>query len=160
MTDAQPAPPPAERKIAVDAFNLVWTLLEKTDRTDLETDRMIHAAHASRFHWEQVGTAVNLARGEWQCSRVYAVLGMAESALHHARRTLEICEENGIADFDVAYAYEALARAHAAAGSREDSSRYWDLAAGAAAGIAEKDDRDYFAQDLAKEPWYGCRDEG
>ena len=38
---------------------------------------MIHAAHASRFHWSRAEGAesVNLARGEWQCSRVYAVAG-------------------------------------------------------------------------------------
>ena len=47
---------------------------------------MIHAAHASRYHWSQVGEPVNVAHGEWQCSHVYAALGRAEPALHHARR--------------------------------------------------------------------------
>jgi hypothetical protein len=27
---------------------------------------MIHAAHASRYHWSRAGTTVNLGRGEWQ----------------------------------------------------------------------------------------------
>ena len=53
---------------------------------------MIHAAHASRYHWGEVGDDVNLARGEWQCSRVYAVLGRGEPALWHARRCVEIAE--------------------------------------------------------------------
>jgi hypothetical protein len=47
---------------------------------------MLHMAHASRFHWEQVGTPANLARGEWLCSRVYAVLRRPEPCLHHAAR--------------------------------------------------------------------------
>ena len=42
---------------------------------------MLHAAHASRFHWGEVGEPVNFARGEWQISRVYAVLGRPEPAI-------------------------------------------------------------------------------
>lgn len=39
----------AQRQAGVDCFNLVWELLAKPERTPAETDRMIHAAHASRF---------------------------------------------------------------------------------------------------------------
>ncbi len=85
------------RQLAVDLFNSVWTLLERTDRSTAEDDDMLHAAHASRHHWGEVGEPVNLARGEWQCSRVYAVLGRAEPALWHARRCLALCEELGSA---------------------------------------------------------------
>jgi DNA-binding transcriptional MerR regulator len=63
------------RQLAVDLFNHVWSLLETPDRTPMQDDEMLHAAHASRFHWGEVGEPANLARGEWQCSRVYAVLG-------------------------------------------------------------------------------------
>ena len=76
------------RQLAVDLFNSVWRLLERTDRTAAEDDEMLHAAHASRHHWGEVGERVNLARGEWQCSRVYAVLGRAEPAMWHAQRCL------------------------------------------------------------------------
>jgi len=61
-------------------FNLVWSLLDKKDRTKEEDDKMIHAAHASRFHWGEIGKPINLGRGEWQISRVYSVLNMPESA--------------------------------------------------------------------------------
>ena len=95
--------------------------METEDRTQAQDDRMLHMAHASRHHWEQVGTPANLARGEWLCSRVYAVLGRGEPSLHHARRVLELCEEHGIGDWDLAFAHEALARAHAVAGDRAAS---------------------------------------
>lgn len=62
------------RKFAVNSFNLVWSLLDKKDRTKEEDDKMVHAAHASRFHWGEIGTAVGFERGEWQISRVYSVL--------------------------------------------------------------------------------------
>lgn len=140
------------RKIAIDLFNFVWTLLDKPDRTVEDNDQMIHAAHASRYHWSQVGTAVNLARGEWQVSRVYAVLNRPEPAQYHARRCLDICLENQIGDFDLAYAYEALARASAIAGQPGECDRYLALARESGEKIAEKEDRDIFLNDLATVP--------
>ena len=113
---------------------------------------MLHAAHASRFHWGEVGEPVNFARGEWQVSRVYAVLGRSEPALFHARRCLEICRAHQIGDFDLAFAYEALARASAVAGRPDDAARYAELARQAGEQIAEQDDREIFFADLATVP--------
>ncbi|WP_448627995.1 MerR family transcriptional regulator [Geodermatophilus sp. URMC 64] len=152
-----PQPPPAasapeaadERRLAVDLFNGVWVLMETEDRTPAQDDRMVHMAHASRYHWEQAGTAVNLARGEWQCSRVYAVLGRAEPARHHARRVLEICQENGIGDWDLAFAHEALARAAAVAGDPEAVARHLADAREAAEHISDPEDRALLESDLA-----------
>jgi hypothetical protein len=132
-----------QRQLAVDLFNETWRLM----RTREDDDRMLHAAHASRFHWGEIGEPVNRARGEWQCSRVYVVLGRAEPALHHARRCLELCEEHGIGDFDLAYAYEGLARAHRLAGDPQADD--WKARAVAAReGIADTEDRDHFDEDL------------
>jgi DNA-binding transcriptional MerR regulator len=144
--------PATRRKLAVDLFNHTWTLLEKTDRTPDEIDEMIHSAHASRYHWGEVGERVNLARGEWQCSRVYAVLGRAEPALWHARRCVEINEAAGIADWDIASAYEAMARAYLAAGDLEQVAQWKAKASAALDGIAEKDDRDIIEGDIATLP--------
>jgi hypothetical protein len=139
------------RRLAADLFNRVWTLIEKPDRTPEQTDAMIHGAHASRHHWSHASGAgpQNLARGEWQCSRVYSVLGRGEPALWHARRVLEICESNGIGDWDLAFAFEALARAHAVAGNRQEAERQLVLARDAGAKIAEDDDRELLLSDLA-----------
>src|SRR4051812_15436843 len=100
------------RRLAVDLFNRTWELMDEPLRSAAQTDEMIHAAHASRYHWGVGGEPVNLARGEWQISRVYATLGRAEPALYHAQRSLDIVQANEIADFDLAFAHEALARAH------------------------------------------------
>ncbi|HEV8602308.1 MAG TPA: hypothetical protein VGQ68_02820 [Gaiellaceae bacterium] len=55
------------RRLGVDLFNEVWRLLESLD----DDDWMLHAAHASRFHWGEAPECgpENLARGEWQVSR-------------------------------------------------------------------------------------------
>jgi hypothetical protein len=158
--DASASPAPTEldtatrRQLARDLFNHTWTLLEKQDRTAAEDDEMIHSAHASRYHWGEVGVGepVNLARGEWQCSRVYAVLGRAEPALWHARRCLELNEAGGCADWDIASAYEAMARAYLTAGDPAEVAAWKARAVAALDGIADKDDRDLIEGDLATLP--------
>jgi hypothetical protein len=144
--------PELQKQIGIELFNYVWTLLEKEDRSARESDRMVDAAHASRLFWEEVGEPVNHARGEWQISRAYATVDRAEPALHHAQRCLELCEEHGIGDFDLAYAYEALARAHGIAGETERAARYKRQAREAGARIAERDDRDLLFGDLETLP--------
>ena len=146
--------PGAHRAIATALFNHVWTLIEKPDRSPTEDDEMIHAAHASRFHWGRAEGAqpANLARGEWQCSRVYAVLGRAEPAMWHARRCLAIVEDHEIGDFDLAAAYEALARASAVAEDPESVTAWKAKAIRALDAIADADDRGPIERDLATLP--------
>jgi DNA-binding transcriptional MerR regulator len=141
-----------ERQLAIRYFNSVWTLMEKEDRTTEDDDLMIHMAHASRYHWGQVGKPENLARGEWQVSRVYAVLRRAEPCLHHAQRVLDICLENGIADWDIAFAFEALARGHAIAGDSEAARAFTERALEAVDKIAEDEDRKIVLGDLETIP--------
>ena len=66
--------PEEERQLAVDLFNRAWTLMETDERTEEQDDELINTAHASAYHWTQVGTPANRARSEWQLSRVYTVL--------------------------------------------------------------------------------------
>jgi hypothetical protein len=142
----------SRRTLAVDLFNHVWTLLEIPHRTPEQDDAMLHAAHASRHHWGEIGQPVNLARGEWQCSRVYSVLGRAEPALWHARRCLAICEANGIAGWDIAAGYEALARAHLVAGDLDAVATWKAKAYEALAPVVDVDDRAVIEADLATLP--------
>jgi hypothetical protein len=136
------------RQWAVQLFNRVWELMDMEKRDQEDTDEMIHAVHASRYHWGMVGAPVNLARGEWQISRVYSVLQRPEPALYHARRCLEICLENKIGDFDLAFAYEALARASMVAGNPTEKTKYLELAHHVAAAVTEEDDRQILLNDL------------
>jgi hypothetical protein len=137
------------KRFAVDLFNLTWDLLDQEERTKEEDDRMLHAAHASRFHWGEIGTPLQFERGEWQISRVYAVLNRPQAALYHGQRCLDICAANQIGDFDIAFAYEALARAYAIAGDSEKSQEYVRLAEQAAEKIEDEGNRGYFMSELA-----------
>ena len=138
-----------ERQVAVDLFNHVWTLLETPERTSMQDDEMLHAAHASRHHWGNVGKPVNLARGEWQCSRVYAVLGRPEPALWHGDGASRCARSTGSAT--------STSRS---AGRRSPARRAWpaidrppakrsDRARKLSADIGEEEDRELLLSDLA-----------
>src|SRR5712691_1669171 len=130
----------AEQRVAAALFNQTWRLLEMESRTPEQDDEMMHCAHASRYHWGRVGQPVNLARGEWQISRVYAVLGRGEPATFHARRCLEIAQKHHLSAFDLAEAYEALARAALVRGDRPEGKRFAEEARRAGAGIMDTED--------------------
>lgn len=146
--------PETRRALAAGLFNRTWELLETTGRSAAQDDEMIHAAHASRYHWGEVGAPVNLARGEWQCARVYATLGRAEPALWHANRCLAILEasEGAIEDWDKPAAYEALARASAIAGDAAARDAWAARSREALEAVADPEDRRVIEGDLATLP--------
>ena len=113
-------------KLAKKLNNETWALLEKQDRTPSENDRMRCAAYGSCYHWLVVGTPVHHQRGEWLIARVHTVLGEPEAALQHAKRCLVLAVEHKeeMADFDLPYAYEAMARAYALAGDGPEARCY------------------------------------
>jgi hypothetical protein len=81
------------RKIGGKPYNHVWDLMEKKHRSNEEDAEMIRDAHASRFHWGEIGTPRNFTVGEWQIARVYSILGMSESALYHAKKSLTLAKK-------------------------------------------------------------------
>jgi len=151
---------PAERQqhehFGKKANGETWQLLEKTDRTPEEDERMVVAAHASYYHWLHAGTDVHRQRGEWMLAHVYTVLGREEAARHHAWRCLGLAERfpDEMKDFDVAYAHEAVARAAALAGDAETARRHYAMAEAQGARIADEEDRTIFLGDFRSEPWF------
>jgi hypothetical protein len=133
------------RRLGVDLFNETWRLMESRE----DDPRMVNCAHASAYHWSVAPECKpeNLARGEWLISRVYTVVARAEPALAHAEQCLELCERNALVDWDVAFAYEALARASRVAGDAEATRRFVELAR--SVEIADAEDRELLEKDLA-----------
>jgi hypothetical protein len=164
-TDTIEAGPGAEAGLDSDGhralgkalYQHVWSLLEVADRTPEQIDEMLYATHASAYHWLRGGgTLANRARSEWQIARVYSTLGRGEPALWHAGRCLELAEAAvtaGVADdWDVPAALEGLARAQAVAGDTAVAALTRSRAQAALAGIADPEDRELIAQDLATTP--------
>ena len=138
----------SHKQMAVELFNQTWDLIDQGDKDQAEIDRMIHASHASRYHWELAGGPVNIARGEWLISRVYALLQRKEPCLYHADRCLQVTLENDLKDFDLAFAYEAMARACDLVGDEVETAKYRTLAGEAGAEISDPKDREYFFSEL------------
>lgn len=149
----------AHRHFAVKFNGMTWDLLDKTDRTREEDEQMLYSAVASCRHWLEAGTAVHHQRGEWMISRVYSVLGIGDEAVRHGSRCLELTEEHAeeMADFDWAYAYEALARAHAIAGNGDKAQSYIELAERAGDSIADEESKGIFVADFDGGEWGGLR---
>jgi len=150
--------PEVHRRLGVDLFNFVWTLIEKPERSQAEDDEMLHATHASRWHWSKAAgsTTANLARGEWQCARVYSVLGRGEPALWHANRCLEQVEAatklGEAEEWDLPGAYEGLARANAIAGNRAEAETWRERAKAAIVLVENVHDREPIEQDINSLP--------
>jgi hypothetical protein len=83
---------------------------------------------------------------------VHVILGQADQALYHARRCNEIAEANedgSMESWDVPTSYEALARAHLAAGHREEAAHWAKLGREGTARIEDEDDRAVLESDFA-----------
>jgi hypothetical protein len=149
----------AHRHFAQSCNQHVWALVAKDERTPDEDTEMVDAAHASLFHWRYAGTGLHQQRGEWLISHVYALLGMGDNALRHAERCLALTATHQavMEDFDVAYAYLGMARAHAMLDHAADAQEYLTMAEAAGKAIVDDEDRDIFTTDLDSGNWYGLR---
>ena len=149
----------AHRYFAQSTNGRVWELLQKPSRSQAENDEMLHAAHACAFHWQFAGTALHQQRGEWLISHVHAVLRHGNEALRHAQRCFELTDTHRdvMKDFDVAYAFEGMARAQALLGDHRMAEEFLTLAQQAGNRIANEEDRSIFMGDFDGGEWYGLK---
>ncbi len=149
----------AHKYFAQSTNGRVWELLQKRDRSQAESDEMLHAAHACAYHWKFAGTAVHHQRGEWLISHVHVALGRGNEALRHAERCFELTESHRelMRDFDIAYAFEGLARAQGLLGDHKMAEEFLILAEQAGNAIANEEDRSIFMGDFDGGEWYGLR---
>ena len=67
---------------------------------------------------------------------------------------MHLTEKHRFKDFDLAYAYESLARTHAALGNIEEYQKFWHKAKEASDLIVGEEDKKIFAGDLETGPWF------
>jgi len=146
--------PEAHHYLGIEMNQQVWKLLAQEDR---DNRRMEHFALASLYHWEQSPkfAPINAQRGHWLLARVYAVLARSDEALLHAEKCMSLTRELDLKDFDLAYAHEGLARAHASAGNTDMAEEHYQLAAEAGEAITGDKDKEVFMGDLEGQPWFG-----
>ena len=141
-------PEAVHRYFSAFCFNLTWDLLDKPDRTTAENEAMIQACLASLWHWSQRPDCTDRERsvGAWQAARVYAVAQQPDNARRYAQMALSFA--HGQPPFYQAYAYEALARAEAAAGNRSAAQPYLEQARQLADRVAKAEERELILTDL------------
>ena len=137
------------KKLGINYFNKTWDYIDKVDRSLEDNLKMIHFAHASRFHWEMSGAPVlNIVRGDWQVSRVYALLNMGDSAFLHANACYKKTIRNKIGDFDLVFAYEAMAHAYKILNDLDNMNKYLELGYRALDQVEQDEDKEYCKSEL------------
>ena len=137
------------RQKAVNAFNKVWTLIDKEDITKEEKEQMINLANLSKELWIKAGgTNLNIARSDWMISHVYSILGNGRKALVSAENCLRVTLKNNLDDFDLVFAYEAMAYAYKVLGDKKKLHIHLTIAYSHIDQVKEKEDREYCTSQL------------
>ena len=122
-------------------FNKTWEYIDNPNRTSDEELTMLQSAMTSLWHWTQRedATPQNLSVGNWQVSRVYALLGQVDNARKYAEVSLKLAE--GFEPFYAAFAYEAFARAEMVAGNKAKMQEYLEKAFALAEKVEDEEDK-------------------
>lgn len=146
------------RTAGITANNGIWDLLANENRSPEDDEELLRHAYASAYHWARAARRgpENGVRGDYMLAKAWVALGNGERALHYADRCMAGCAAAGLADFDLAYAHEARARALGALG-RLDEARS-ARAAAVATPVADPEDLAIVEADLAAGPWFGLDD--
>lgn len=141
-------PAAAHRFFSADCFNKTWDLIEKTNRTREDDQRMLQCAFASLWHWTQREdcTDTQFSIGYWQISRVYALLGESVNAAEYA--DLSLSHAAHLAPFYRGYAHEALARAAMVEGRPERAAHHLKEAFALASQVPDVEERSMLEKDL------------
>lgn len=142
----------AHSHFAVAYNQLVWKNLENLERSSEDTQKMIHAAHASLAHWaaSSKGNAMHQARALYLLATVYTSANRYAEAMFYAKSCSEYTDlhKSALRDFDLAYMYLALGRAYALDNQRLASMEYFTLARQAGNQIADEEDKKIFLNDF------------
>ncbi|MCU1361599.1 MAG: hypothetical protein JWN99_2888 [Ilumatobacteraceae bacterium] len=139
------------RAQAVECNNGIWELVD-AERTPADDEEMLRRAYAAAYHWQRAAGAgpLNETRALYMLSKVQLLVGQAALAMSYADRCMAQTQQQGLVDFDLAYAHEARARALQALGQTDKAAQEW--AAAKAVPIADLDDQAILDGDLKVGP--------
>ena len=146
-----------DRWFAVELNNATWDQVDNglsEQSPAAERDQALYAAYAAAHHWHQVGTVANQGRAEHLIATVAVATGLLDVARRHADRYAELIAErpSAFADWDHAFAAEAVARVAARAGS-PDADHLRAEAQRLAEAVENPEDRRICLERLAAAPW-------
>lgn len=139
------------RAQGIDTNNRIWTLLG--DEPSPERDEeLLRTVYTSAYHWQRAArrTPVNDVRASYMQAKVWLHVGAPERSLQYADVCMAGTVAQGLADFDLAYAHEARARALMALGRTDEGLAEWATAK--AVPIADPEDLEIVEADFADAP--------
>jgi hypothetical protein len=143
--------PAWHKRFAARRNNRAWDLSCR-DRTPAEDRELLDLAHASAWHWAQVGSELNRMRATTLLAVVHAELGMGASALAFAREAHDYFVARDTDDWELAMMYAIDAYAAHAAGLVAEHRQSYQRADAALAAIADDKDREVVALTFGRVP--------
>lgn len=140
------------RRFAMQCNNRAWALsvMARTPEQDAE---MLSAAHASAWHWGQIGTELQRMRAAMLLAEVHALLGHGATALALAGPMRDyFVGAAGTPDWELAFAHGIHAHAAARAGDARSHAGSHAAAQAALAVISDPEDRAIVEQTFAHIP--------
>ncbi|MHA1904934.1 MAG: hypothetical protein ACW968_14740 [Candidatus Thorarchaeota archaeon] len=134
----------------------VWAVLDNKTPTEDELENALELAYTSRYHWKQAGTLTNDVRAVYMISRVFSHMKKGEPAVHHAKKMLELAKKaekedsDNWKDFDMPFVYEAIAKAHVAAGNKDECQKYVKMSQELIDKLKDKQDKEICQGELDK----------
>ncbi|HET7011570.1 MAG TPA: hypothetical protein VFI11_12415 [Anaerolineales bacterium] len=137
---------------AVECNNLAWRLSQLPKRTSIQDAEMLHAAHASAYHWGKVGTELHAARAKMLLAHVHASLGNSRTATDYARECHDYLMAHDPPDWEQAFVHAVLAHAAYAAGDEGLHRKYYTKAEEIGGAIADPEDKGIFLETFSTIP--------
>ena len=151
-TSPDEAPPPEwHQRFAASCNNLAWDLATQA-RSKAQDREMLDAAHASAWHWSQIGTELHRMRAQLLVAEVHALLGMGPSAYVLADEAREYFLSRETPDWEVALTHAVHAHAAYAAKRPEEHRRAHASATAAIEALADPEDRQIIEKTFSQVP--------
>jgi hypothetical protein len=128
------------RRFAMSCNNRAWDLAA-APRAAAEEREMLDAAHASAWHWSQVGTEQNRMRATMLLAEVHALAGHGTPAMAYAREMRSYFLGRDTPDWELAFTHAIYAHAAHVAGDAEEHRAAYRMAVEALNAIADAADR-------------------
>jgi hypothetical protein len=113
-------------RFAKETFARCWDLLGRS-LSDAEKRDLVGYALTSRYHWQQIGAAQQLAIADWMASRAFAAVDQPALAIDYAMASLKHGDE-AFPGWLKSSLNEGIARAYASAGDHQLRDKYVALA--------------------------------
>jgi hypothetical protein len=139
------------KRFAMSCNNRAWDLAAEP-RTAAQEREMLDAAHASAWHWSQIGTEQNRMRATMLLAEVHALAGHGASAMAYAREMRSYFLGRDTPDWELAFTHAICAHAAHASGDAAEHRSAYRMAVEALNAIADADDRAIVARTFEQVP--------